>query len=92
MTETVPPTPSELSIIIDGMIESINRLPPHAMVMPITNYDHLSILFLIKSLLSSLTRNQGKSLSDLQTEATDLGSVSDLVDRGNSSSTAVTLP
>ena len=89
MTDTLPPTPSELSNIIDGMIESINRLPPHAMIMPINNYDHLSILFLFKTLLSSISRHESKSLSNLQTEATDLSSVSDLGvlgDRGSSNS------
>ncbi len=98
MTDTQPPTLTELSAIVDDMIESINRLPPHAMIMPINNYDQLSILFLFKTFLSSMSNNQALLMRNLELEAVDLGSVADtgtvaaLGGLGNSSSSAVTLP
>ena len=69
----LPPTLTELTAVVDDMIESINRLPPHAMVMPINQYDHQSILLLFKAFLSSMaSTNLSRDKSDL----TDLGNIS----------------
>lgn len=38
---------------LDEMIEVYEKLPPVAMLQPITHYDLLSVLLLVKSLLSS---------------------------------------
>lgn len=94
--QPIPPSISELASIVDDMIESVNRLPPHAMIMPINNYDHLSILFLFKTFLSSMLHNQALLMRNLQLEAADLGSITEtgegLGGLGNRSSSAVTLP
>jgi hypothetical protein len=38
---------------IEGMLEAIDRLPPHAMMLPVTQYDHYSILLLLLAALRS---------------------------------------
>ena len=41
---------NDILTIIDGMIENIENLPQHAMMMPITHYDYYSLLVLMSSL------------------------------------------
>lgn len=40
---------AELSNIIDEIIAGIKRLPPHAMMQPLTQYDLINLLEIIKS-------------------------------------------
>jgi hypothetical protein len=47
------PTRLELISMMDELITSYERLPPHAMMMPITNYDMVSSLLLISQIFKS---------------------------------------
>ena len=47
------PTKEDLLKMLDEMVESIERLPTHAMSAPISNYDHCAALILIASILKS---------------------------------------
>lgn len=42
---------TELLQIITSMIDDIERLPSHAKLAPLTNYDMLSILLLMQSIV-----------------------------------------
>ena len=50
LKEKKPPTKEELLQEIEGMISSIERLPQNAMVTSVTQYDLLSLLYVISSL------------------------------------------
>jgi len=41
----------QILISVKEMIEHYEKLPPHAKVLPVTHYDHLSLLILISTLL-----------------------------------------
>lgn len=47
-----PLTKEEKLKALDEMIKSYENLPPHALSQPTTHYDILSVLLLVKSLLS----------------------------------------
>jgi hypothetical protein len=51
----LPPKPSrnDLLDMLDRQIKDIESLPPHAMTTPITHYDYLMGLLLLRSLLRS---------------------------------------
>lgn len=48
-----PLTKSELIDILDAMIKNIEGLPQQAMSLPITHYDHCSLMILLSSILRS---------------------------------------
>lgn len=43
----------ELESIVDEMIAGIQRMPPHAMMQPLNNFDLINILQLFKSFLQA---------------------------------------
>jgi hypothetical protein len=45
------PTRIELIDMLDEMAKAIERLPPGAMLQPITHYDHASLILLLSSIL-----------------------------------------
>ncbi len=47
------PTREDLLKMLDGMVESIENLPSHAMSTPINHYDLISVLMLLSSILKS---------------------------------------
>ena len=52
-SESVKPTKAELIKMLEDMIESIERLPTHAMQSPISHYDLASALLLISEILKA---------------------------------------
>lgn len=50
-TEDKKPTRDDLLVMLDDIINNIERLPPVAMSTPITHYDHYSALLLLSSIL-----------------------------------------
>lgn len=52
-TPDVKPTKKDLIEMLDEMVKSIERLPPHAMVLPISHYDYCSLLILLSALFKS---------------------------------------
>jgi hypothetical protein len=50
---TSKPNKKDLLNEIKEMIQSIEKLPPHAMIAPITHYDYWSMLLLLSAILKS---------------------------------------
>lgn len=44
---------SRLTYEIDALMDSAQNLPQHAMMIPLTQYDYISILSLLKAILES---------------------------------------
>lgn len=42
--------PEKLSSLVDHLISDVERMPDHAKISPITHYDYLSLLMLLKKL------------------------------------------
>ncbi len=50
-SENQGPSRKELLDILDELIKSMENLPPHALVMPITHYDHWQLMLLLSQIL-----------------------------------------
>ena len=53
MGETPKPDKKELMFMMDNLISSIENLPKDAMTSPVTHYDLVSALFLIRELFKA---------------------------------------
>ena len=51
--EPKPPSRQDKIDMLKSMADNIERLPQNAMTLPITHYDHLSLILLIHSILES---------------------------------------
>jgi hypothetical protein len=49
----IKPSKSELMEQLTAMIDNIEKLPPHALTLPITHYDFYSALLLLSAILRS---------------------------------------
>lgn len=47
------PSKAELLGMLDDMLASIERLPPHAMITPISHYDYSALLILLSALFKA---------------------------------------
>ncbi len=56
--ENQGPSRKDLIDILDEMISATENLPPHALVMPVTHYDHWQLMLLISQILK---KDQTKS-------------------------------
>jgi hypothetical protein len=53
MTDETKPSKQELIAILDELIQGMENLPPHALVMPITHYDHWQLMILISQIFKA---------------------------------------
>ena len=53
MEETVPLKPEKKDVLasVEHMLESMETLPQHAMMQPVTHYDYYSLLLLLSATL-----------------------------------------
>lgn len=61
----IPKSKQDFFSIVNQMIETIQGLPPHAMLMPITHYDYLSLLQLISSVMACDLEGKSSSEADI---------------------------
>lgn len=51
----------KITIVVDDLIERIEKMPPGAMQIGINHYDFLTILYLFKAINDRFTDDKGKS-------------------------------
>lgn len=52
--EVDKPNKQDLIDMLDEMIKNIENLPSHAMMTPITHYDHCALMILLSSILKAV--------------------------------------
>ena len=54
MTEQQPkPNRAELIAILDELVAGFENMPAHALVMPVTHYDHWQLMILLAQILKT---------------------------------------
>ena len=53
MSEDIVPSKDDIILMVDEMIKTFENLPQHALMTPISHYDHLSLLILLSAALKS---------------------------------------
>lgn len=52
--EMPPPTKEDMLKMLDEMIKSLESLPDHALRQPVSQYDHMSMMILIRELFKAV--------------------------------------
>lgn len=54
MTDTpTKPTRADLLAMLDELVAGFDNLPAHALVMPVTHYDHWQLMILLSQILKA---------------------------------------